>query len=376
MKVKNVVIKSFRNLKNVSYSLEGKNVAFIGNNRTGKTNTLNAIMWCLTGVDLKNGSQDIKNVPFDLVDSEGVVVDVMVLLDEFNVRRTITLKNKSCKQTLYIDGLEYEKVSDAELEIDKKLGILPYAIFNTKNFNVRRLFISPMYLTCVKESDFREFITKFVYSRHEIVNKVLNEMPEVVKNKLDDFIKLTYGDLDKIAYLTGKELKKWKKENDELAIYQKYCELYKQELSNEFKRDKQNAFNSLVNAKELETATDYLITNCEKKMNELSIFDNVEIKLFEKGQGEDVYKSVCYVVDKANKDSTLAYGSTSEKILLSLKFVNDFFTGKQLITLLDEFETVDMNSKKQVLASYPNEQFIVSKVIDNIELESVVKSVL
>lgn len=376
MKVKNVIIKSFRNLKNVSYSLEGNNVAFIGNNRTGKTNTINAIMWCLTGVDLKNGSQDIKNVPFDLVDSEGVVVDVSVLLDDFNVRRTITLKNKSCKQTIYIDGLEYEKVSDAELEIDKRLGILPYAIFNTKSFNVRRLFISPLYLTCVKESDFREFITKFVYSKHDIIKQVLCEMPELVRKNLDDLVELTHSDLDKIAFITGKDLKAAKKLLDELTIYEKYSNIYKTTLTDEFKEAKNNAFNNLVKAKELESATDYLVNGCEKKMNELPLFDNVEIKLFEKGQGEDVYKNVCYVVDKTNNDSTLAYGSTSEKILLCLKFVNDFFKGKELITLLDEFETVDKTSKKQVLDAYPTEQFIVAKVVDNIELENVCKSIL
>ena len=63
IRIVSVEINNFRNLSNVKFDMTQKNTSFVGNNRLGKTNILNAILWCLTGYDVVGNSKDLLNVP-------------------------------------------------------------------------------------------------------------------------------------------------------------------------------------------------------------------------------------------------------------------------------------------------------------------------
>ena len=60
MKIKNVEIKRFRNLENVSFDLKQTNI-FSGKNGIGKTTIIDSILWCLCGETIVYGKQDSDN---------------------------------------------------------------------------------------------------------------------------------------------------------------------------------------------------------------------------------------------------------------------------------------------------------------------------
>ena len=104
--IKKVVVENFRNIKNGSYDLEGKTNLFVGQNKLGKSNLLNAINWlvadCLLTDKYGAGENDIDSIfPIDMKDNESVSVTIV---NENGVEFTKTLKPQKSRATGKVNG--------------------------------------------------------------------------------------------------------------------------------------------------------------------------------------------------------------------------------------------------------------------------------
>ena len=142
--IKRVTISSFKNIKNLTFDLvDGENLVIEGRNGLGKSNILNAIYWCLTGYDLNGCPDNELFVPYYDRESK---VDVEVTTNVGKIQRTAAREKGTLSTLLFIDNVPFA-LKDGEIEIDKRLGILPFTFSNTinKDFNLRRFLMNPTY---------------------------------------------------------------------------------------------------------------------------------------------------------------------------------------------------------------------------------------
>ena len=156
---KRVTISSFKNIKNLTFDLhDGENLVIEGWNGLGKSNILNAIYWCLTGYDLNGCSDNELFVPYY---NEEAKVDVEVTTNVGKFQRVAVREKGTLSTILSIDGVPYA-LKDGEIEIDKRLGILPFTFSNTinKDFNLRRFLMNPTYHFGLAPKTIRDIFAK------------------------------------------------------------------------------------------------------------------------------------------------------------------------------------------------------------------------
>lgn len=379
--IKKVNVKLFRNLKNVSVDLGGKNIAFCGNNRIGKTNMLNAIYWCLTGVDLENNSNDWDNIPYDLVkdESESPVIDVVVELSNGTIERSASIIKGSCIGALAIDGVPCKTVKDGEIAIDQKLGILGLTIKQPKTFYVRRFLLNPMYINLVNESALRSFIIGLINDSVDYVD-VFEKMPNQFKAKIKDILLDKLFDVESVSAFINSQLKA---DKDEVAKWKVIIAYLKQFQATNVTAIKDASYmlshysTSLNNNKELSIILDSYVVDLSKALDKAceTLFDGIKVKLIEKGVGEDVWKKVCYPLIPGT-DFALSQGSTSERIIVGCHFLCSFVKMARIGSLpliFDECETLDDDSLIKIKEK-TNTQLITARVVSGHEKMEVIKN--
>ena len=351
IKIEKVIIGAFRNLTNKTFELDSNSclTTFCGNNHIGKTNVLNAIMWCLTGMDLEDTKDIRQNIPNGTQITDDVpVVDVKVQLTTGSVRRTVVPSGKAMVTSVYINDTVVATKA-AEAQIDKMLGILELAIaHNTSKFNVRRFLLNPLYIEKLTPTDFRQFVMSFIkdkvsYNDHfkklnEIQQKVLSEIknshdPSVIGAEIKSLVSQAKTEIQKkliiVEYLTNKH----------------------SELQNEtesLRKEIQQKEQQLILLEQAEVANNQLAISIKQAYNEVckDLFNGVEISLLEKSATIDSWVETCkpYLPNGVE----FANGSTSEKIILASKLATSVLEREnidiRLPMLIDEWETVDSKS--------------------------------
>lgn len=365
MQIKQVLINKFRNIQNKEFVLNG-NTSFVGNNRLGKTNVLNAISWCLTGYDLNGKSSNIDNVPFDIsYDNGDVVIDVSVNLDGTIINRLAVYCDKKFTTKLLFDGVETKTLKEGEAKIDELLGIIQLTTLNSKDFNVRRFLLNPLYLQQCKESAFREFIIKQLINVDPLA--VYDTLPDSYKKLIDrESVECLSQNNDKAIKGVKAKITYWENVIDFLEKNIENQELFAKVLE-EQKQEKAK----LVSLTDKNVAIDKYALELSKVYQNAcnQLFKDIEITLLQKGQGEDVWKDCCLV--KSNYSNIqINYCSTSEQIITGCKFIYAFAKKykdiPKLPLIFDELETLDSNSIIEIQNNIDN-QLISACVVSGIK---------
>lgn len=154
MKIKEVEIKNFRNIKEQKFLLDQKANLIIGRNELGKSNSINAIMWLLSDTFLTDnygvGENDIDSIiPYDF--KKGMHTSVSVTLEDDSVF-TKTYKTSYKRGTdeinghitcYEINGIPCGKKNDFYNPLFEKLNFKP--TFNKLEIKEVNLFTDPLY---------------------------------------------------------------------------------------------------------------------------------------------------------------------------------------------------------------------------------------
>lgn len=211
MKLKKVIINNFRNIEHAEYEL-GQTNLFVGPNTKGKTNTILAIYWALTGTLLDGTSNDSSLKPLN---DKKATVSVELQFEDFTFKKAYAekwTKNQiSGEKTLtghvtnyWINGVK-TPVTSAQKKLLTCLDFNEPSELKNTGFNLFKACINPYYF--FTEADWktlRAFIMK-------LVGDVSNE--EILDSN-SEFAKIK-GDLILADYDTAKAIKICKKGLDE-----------------------------------------------------------------------------------------------------------------------------------------------------------------
>lgn len=239
MKLKRLEIVKFRGIENIVFEIpQDKNVvAFIGKNGTGKSTSVDSVMWLLTDESFVYGGQNANNLDKNSKETPLEVIGLFVKDDgtELELKRTFKQRLKkdgtfsSYANDLYINGASYS-VAEYFDRLKSELGIPKENDPNVTSFNTLRSIIDYTYISSIKYQVARDKIEKILkiatdsdlvnnpnYSiiKQELqaqlfdVSKVktkLNKNKNLLEGQLKqingelDVIKKAYKPLDKNAY--------------------------------------------------------------------------------------------------------------------------------------------------------------------------------
>lgn len=175
MKLKHIAISNFRNIKKAEYDLSDRNI-FIGPNYTGKTNTLLAIYWLLTGYLLDGSSDDASHKPNMSDEDRKQMVCVQLTFDDgWCIKKNYAenwVKKRGTKE-IVLDGniteyyigfepaLDKAGVGEAKNELLKRMGYDKQLA--TSKFGLVRAAMDPYYMGAQCEwAVLRAFIIELV----------------------------------------------------------------------------------------------------------------------------------------------------------------------------------------------------------------------
>ena len=363
MKIKVVSIIAFRNIENFTFN--ARDITLIsGNNMKGKTNTLNAINWCLTGIDLNGSNDNSLNIP-----KSKDRAYVRIELDSGVIERIAKLEDNQVNSTIIINGKEFG-AKTADKEIDKLLGISEISAFDTQKVKVKRLLLNPMLYRSIAPKDLRNWLINVLFGNikeSQIIKQ--SNLSEVSKKLLlNELDTISLAELSKANSSNKKKCEEEIKQKDIILDYlhSKLINAYNEELENEKKSLKKN----LLKYSELKVAIDEGALELNKFYASVLSKRTLDIVLLERNKEEDSYKEVCY--PRINGNFPIQNGSTAELIVVSVMFINLLETltnTKSFPKLIDEGETLD----KQMLESLreSNSQLFITKV--SYELQEGVK---
>lgn len=352
--IKIVEIKAFRNIKNKVYECNQDIVTIMGNNTVGKTNTLNAIYWCLTGCDLNGSIDNSLNIPYGEDEAS-----VKLVLDSGTITRTVN--RNDFKVLVNINGKDYGSKT-ADSKIDELLDISELAKKDTAKFKVRRFLLNPNYYQLVGVGDFRKWFISVMFkdiTEEEIIKE--SSLSEVVQKLV-----LIGESLSSMSSNATKKIKSLNAQIDKNKTIQEFLQskcitAYNNELAEDTKKCKLE----LLKLQELSVAID-------EAALELSWFyqNHIDyVKLLEKGKEDEVWKEVCYPYP-FNYNLPFNSGSTAETILVSIMFINlveETLLNKHLPKLIDEGETLDKKSLEYLTKTSDSQLFITKVSFDTIE---------
>ena len=187
MKILKVIIDNFRNIVHADYDLGDRNI-FIGPNYKGKTNTILAIYWALTGYMLDGSNDDMSLKPLD--DTKKEVSVELVFEDGWTYKKAYSEKwttKRGTKETVmeghvtqyYVKG-DKSSAKDALSELFQHMGLSNIKL-ETSKFGLVRAIIDPYYMaeTC-DWSILRSFVIELVgdvsnddvYAAEEVLNNI------------------------------------------------------------------------------------------------------------------------------------------------------------------------------------------------------------
>ena len=219
MKITNVKIENFRNIKSSEFDLTQR-TAIVGKNHIGKTNTIQAIYWLLTDT-LIDGSSDVDTIISQ--DEPRATASVEITTDTGDVikktykEKWVKTRGKENEETLQghettysINGTPIAKISEAKQIINEKL-LDSKTLANEYQIDLASALLNPLYLFAqVDYKKAREFIFSLVKEVKD--SDVFNAYPQYLPICTD--LELQNGRTD---YLLKKYTSDIKKDKEELA---------------------------------------------------------------------------------------------------------------------------------------------------------------
>lgn len=284
VKLKNLTLTNYRNIPFATYEFNG-NSAIVGDNRIGKTNTLESIYWLLTD-RLLDGSNDIAAIKplkdtklkvsvkatFD-IDGKEVVLEKNYYENWVKTRGTTDLELKGHCVDLFYNGVKQPSQRAYIQLLSEDLGFTQDA---TTKVDFMQMLTNPFYLGNMGEgkdwTELRNFIIKIVgdVSDQDVINsnevyKLIKADLEQVNGRIDELKKRYAAEINelKIQQIGDESQIKMLEQTpnpteDELAIANKGIEEHEdriRELKNGKGIDNKSIdINNRINAKKLEIA--------------------------------------------------------------------------------------------------------------------------
>ena len=385
VKILKVNIGAFKNLicKEFTFDNDTQMVVISGRNGLGKSNVLNAIYWCLTGVDLDNSSDTESFIPKAMRTNKGLVVGVKITTNVGIFERIIERTPKGLTETLFIDGIQSETLKQGEIEIDNKLGLLPFTLknYSNKDFSMRRFALNPYYIYDLAPSTLRDIIVKMLIATNndKFDDKILSyplisDLIKKYSSNIGDLYKLSlYQQLQAMHTSCSSELKGLKSSYD-------HCEITLGILGKVRNVDKMSVIKDVKVIQE-GVSKRMMLVESDKKIIESALleYDNhleylmskslplLTIKLLKENQ-RGVQRSALEV---SSNDIALRHRSTSEGIIDAINLMSEYFTsvGYQITLpiLIDKAESV--NESKIKLLSLNHHQLLLTKVSESEKME-------
>ena len=335
MNITRVELNHFRNIEHAVYNLDKFN-CFEAKNHTGKTNTILAIYWLLTGKQLDGSSDDISLKPLTDASSK-VSVEITLISDsgrEHKLKRTYQehwAKTRGSEEvtltghdtTFYIDDLEQKKVAEAKEEIANILGTHNETFEKVKALDVYQALMNPLYLGQIAEwkdlrqlivliigdveaneifekapqtLDAKEMLAQYDYKVDKVILYCNQQMESIGKRIIELEAQIDY--LKKTVDIPAEELEKL---NEEIASKQSLCKKLNNKLD--------NTDNPLIKEYEKQYQ-DIKVQLLEMKNKEMSEYNKNRNSLFQqRNDMEDIknkaylkYQEKCSDVDKIQTD--------------------------------------------------------------------------
>ena len=197
MKIKNVIIENFRNLKYLEFNVNGNSV-ISGKNNIGKSNALNALVWFFSDTiytdNLGIGENDINSIcPKDQVKGEHTSVSVEFVdgptfkkVYKTGYDRETKKANKHTTEG-YINNVLQQNISKWNKELFFTLNYKPY-FESVKEIN---LFIDPLYAFLkLPASQLRALLVDFgcTASNEELFNLGFEDLRKYEKKYLGNYV--------------------------------------------------------------------------------------------------------------------------------------------------------------------------------------------
>lgn len=334
-----VLIHNFRNVANKEITLLGSNI-ISGPNMIGKTNTLNAIHWAFTGVDMTGANDNRANFTIGGDDKISVLLD----FGSFTFERVCVMANDSPTIKTYIDGEEAKSVKTGEALLCAKLGLADFVLTQPKGFNIVRFLLDPLYFDTISPSALR----KFLYKQASIdFRSIADQQSGPTKALLEK-----RGIYE--PYKLSDDISKDKKDNKTILEAVKLTAgLYPQtpEFLDETKKITNNYEKQIKMLETEEALADKYALAVSKRVDKYyEKAMGIQVCLLEKGVGDGVYKDVCYPILPKSK-LPFSVGSQAEKTYVGMKFINEVcltWNIKPLIVLIDNMESLDEKTKTYV----------------------------
>lgn len=221
VKLKTLELTNYRNIEHLVLEFDG-NSKIVGENRIGKTNTLEAIVYLLSD-KLLNGSNDLASIKplkdtksvvvvkgtFEIEDTDSGQVKQVILKKEYGelwvkTRGTQTMEFKGHFSNYFYNGVRQGTLKAYNQLFTDDFGIHQDA---TVNIDYTRLVIDPFYLGQLGESDdwknLRAFIIKLVGDVND--EDIYNKEPMIRKIQSD--LERTGGRIDQLRKQYSQEKK-------------------------------------------------------------------------------------------------------------------------------------------------------------------------
>ena len=373
MRLKRLEIVKFRGIENKIFEIpQDKNVcAFIGRNGTGKSTSVDAVMWLLCDETFVYGGQNANNLDKNSRNTPLEVIGVFVKDDgtELELKRSFKQKLKkdgtfsTYGNDLFINGASYS-VAEYFDRLKSELGIPKENDPNVTSFNTIRSILDYTYLSSIKYQTAREKIEKVLKIATDsdlLNNPSYSLIKQELQAQLGDVSK-TKTKLNKNKTLFEGQLKQI---NGELDIIKKAYKPLDKDVYNDLlsKRDKIEKMTyshsteykaSIEKIRELEIKIKeqydvYLSAKSvyDKRAEELKSA-NYNIAFYQK-QIEQLKENFVMVKNSGTKCPKCNYELNSEEIKKKLDLINQ--EGKKSDDLIKQLQekvkTIDIDTAKK-----------------------------
>lgn len=362
MKITQVEIKNFKNLQDKVIELNGRSVVFLGNNAIGKTNTILAIYWCLTGSLLDN-TQDNENLFRHFTTDP---VNVLVKFDTgLTISRQLEIADDGKVVTnITVNGKTYG-VKKAESVIDYELGLGLMALKDTKAIKVRRLLLNPLYINYIGNKDLRDYFSSLL-GLDTLPKNIFDKLPEIEQNSLKEYI-TDYYDVADIA----KKIKAAKTESEKKQQFwtvvceylNEYQKLNETDITTAQKNRDESLAKVLAFAQSENALKDYVHELTKAYDVSFKEMTGLNVRFIQETKTTDSYELIFTpIID--NKGTELSNGSTSEQVRYYVEFIaaiRKTFNLPELPIIVDETETFDAKNFENII-KIANTQSITARV--------------
>ena len=365
MTIKKVNIYRFKNLSNVEFELNNNSVAFSGKNAIGKTNTILAIYWCLTG-GLLDGSNDNSAIIPNVQDADfEIAVSVKVELSNGTTIERQLVWDKDKYSTKFIINNKDYSAKKGEAIIDDEFGLTRLTLHDTKAFKVKRFLLNPLYINQIDKKSLRDYFCDLL-GLDTLPKEIFDKLPEIDKKSLSPYIFNNEYNVSKVSKLV-KDAKTVLESNSKFwenvcTYLTKYQKLNKHDLDYAI-HERDDAKAKIIAFTPVDVALTNYINGVISAYN-LAFVERtgLNVKLIQPTKS-DSYE-LCFNPLINEKSVELKDGSTSEQVLYGLKFVDAIaktFNFPKLPVIFDECEVFDLDSLKKINDS-ANTQVITARV--------------